>query len=231
MGEPCHDPSDHPRRRRAARTLKSPLAAPGHATQMDAVTAAEVERLLRTEVPVLAPERHRELAAKVTTLAASPVCSISVEAPATLNEPAELRRADGEPVFTEHAAGRFTSQAVLDAETRLENATRTATAAGLTGVSVAAALDGFEARSGTMLDAGQQDLVTSRGVTRPTGTPPKRSPRHAASPTVQLPRETQPAPNTPPILTGNCPPTSARPLPNTPEARPSAPLLGALSEL
>jgi conjugative relaxase-like TrwC/TraI family protein len=122
---------------------------------------AEVERLLRTEVPVLVPERHRELAAKVTALAVSPAYSISVEAPAMLDEPAELRRADGEPVFTEHAAGRFTSQRVLDAETRLANAARTPTATGLSGVSVAAALDGFEARSGTTLDAGQRDLVTA----------------------------------------------------------------------
>ena len=122
---------------------------------------AEVERLLRTEVPVMAPERHRELVDKVTALAVSPAYSISVEAPAMLDEPTELRRADGEPVFTEHAAGRFTSQEVLDAEARLANAARTPTAAGLAGVSVAAALGGFEARSGTALDAGQRDLVTS----------------------------------------------------------------------
>jgi len=122
---------------------------------------AEAERLLRSEVPVLAPERHRDLVAQVTALAISPARSISVEAPAILSEPAELRRSDGEPVFTEHAAGRFTSQPVLDAETRLVNATRTPTAAGLSGVSVAAALDGFEARTGTTLDPGQRNLVTS----------------------------------------------------------------------
>jgi hypothetical protein len=96
---------------------------------------AEVERLLRTEVPALAPERHRELVAKVTALAVSPAYSISAEAPALLDEPAALRRADGEPVFTEHAAGRFTSQRVLDAEARLANAARIPTAAGLPGVS------------------------------------------------------------------------------------------------
>jgi len=78
-----------------------------------------------------------------------------------LNEPQELRRPDGEPVFTEHAAGRYTSQAVLDAEHRLVNATRTPTAAGLSGPAVAAALDGFEAHAGTVLDAGQRDLVTA----------------------------------------------------------------------
>ena len=64
-------------------------------------------------------------------------------------------------MFTEHGAGRFTSQGVLDAETRLVNATRTPTAAGSPGPRAAAALDGFEAVSGTSLDAGQRDLVTA----------------------------------------------------------------------
>jgi integrase/recombinase XerD len=40
MGEPCYDQSPTTRGRRIpARTLKSPLAAPGHATQTDVVTA------------------------------------------------------------------------------------------------------------------------------------------------------------------------------------------------
>jgi conjugative relaxase-like TrwC/TraI family protein len=122
---------------------------------------AEVERLLRAEVPFLPPERHRELAEAVTALAVSPAHSLSAEAPALLDEPAELRRADGESVFTEHAAGRYTSQAVLDAEARLVNATRTLTAAGLSGPSAAASLDGFEVVARTSLDAGQRDLVTA----------------------------------------------------------------------
>ena len=124
---------------------------------------AEVERLLRTEVPALPPQQHREIADAVTAIAVSPACSMSVEAPALLNEPPELRRPDGEPVFTEHAADRYTSQAVLDAEQRLVNATRTPTAAGLSGPAVAAALDGFEAHAGTVLDAGQRGLVTAFG--------------------------------------------------------------------
>jgi hypothetical protein len=109
----------------------------------------------------LPPERHRELADAVTALAVSPAHSLSVEAPALLDEPAELRRSDGESVFTEHAAGRYTSQGVLDAEARLVNATRTPTAAGLSGPSVAASLDGFEAVARTALDAGQRGLVTA----------------------------------------------------------------------
>ena len=54
---------------------------------------AEVERMLRAKVPFLPPERHRELADAVTALAVSPAHSLSVEAPALLDEPAELRRA------------------------------------------------------------------------------------------------------------------------------------------
>ena len=122
---------------------------------------AEAERQIRVSLPFLPPERHRETADKVTAMAASPAWSISVEAPSLLDEPAELRRADGSPVFTVHAAGRFTSQAVLDAETRLVNATRTPTACGLSGPSAVSALDGFEAVTNASLDAGQRSLVTA----------------------------------------------------------------------
>ena len=122
---------------------------------------AEVERLLRAEILFLPPERHRETADAVTALAVSPAFSIECEAPSPLDEPPQLRRADGESVFTRHGADRFTSQAVLDAETRLANAARTPTATGLSGPSVAAALDGFEAVARTSLDAGQRGLVTA----------------------------------------------------------------------
>jgi hypothetical protein len=96
-----------------------------------------------------------------TVQAASPACSISVEAPALLDEPPELRRADGGSVLDEHAATRYTSQAVLDAEQRLLGATRTPTVAALSGPTVAAAVDGFKALTGTRLDAGQRQLVTA----------------------------------------------------------------------
>ena len=64
-------------------------------------------------------------------------------------------------MFTEHAAGRYTSHAVLDAEQRLLAAARTPTAAGFGGPSVAAALDGHEALTGQHLDPGQRHLVTA----------------------------------------------------------------------
>ncbi len=122
---------------------------------------AEAERQIRSAVAFLAPDQHRAAADQVTALAASPAWSISVEAPALLDEPTELRRSNGESVFTVHAADRYTSQAVLDAETRLVNATRTPAAARLPGLSPAAGLDGFEAVAGTVLDAGQRGLVTA----------------------------------------------------------------------
>jgi conjugative relaxase-like TrwC/TraI family protein len=56
---------------------------------------AEVERLLRTEIPLLPPERHRETADAVTALAVSPAFCIACEAPSPLNEPPELRRSNG----------------------------------------------------------------------------------------------------------------------------------------
>jgi ATPase subunit of ABC transporter with duplicated ATPase domains len=72
-----------------------------------------------------------------------------------------LRRADGESVFTQHAAAQYTSQAVLDAEQRLLTATRTPAVTGTSALSAQAALDGHAARSGTTLDPGQRHLVTT----------------------------------------------------------------------
>ena len=119
---------------------------------------AEVERQLRKTVPALTPGRHREtVGAIIEAVLARSVC---VEPPPQQDEPSELRRPGGESVFTQHAAARYTCQAVLDAETRLIAAARTLTAAGLSGPAVAAALDGFEARVGTALDPGQRHLVT-----------------------------------------------------------------------
>lgn len=122
---------------------------------------AEAERLLRTTIPALPPDRHREVAELITTLAASPAFSVSVEAPGMLDEPPELRRGDGESVFDDHAADRYTSQSVLDAERRLLEFTRTPAACAASSLAVSAALDGYEGVTGTRLDAGQRNLVTS----------------------------------------------------------------------
>jgi len=122
---------------------------------------AEAERLLRAECHLATPAEHRQSAEAVVAMAISPALSLCTDAPALLNEPPSLRRADGESVFTQHGAARYTSQAVLDAEQRLLNATRTPTVTGTSALSAQAALDGYEARSGATLDPGQRHLVTT----------------------------------------------------------------------
>lgn len=122
---------------------------------------AEAERIARAECCLGSLTEHRETIAAVIAEAISPRLSIRVDAPSLLDEPAALCRGDGESVFTEHASGRYTSQAVLDAEQRLLAAASTPTTAGLAGPAVAAALDGYEAITGRRLDPGQRHLVTS----------------------------------------------------------------------
>ncbi len=76
---------------------------------------AEAERLARYAYSFSSQAEHRETVIAIVTEAVSPQLSISVEAPALADEPPALRREDGEPMFTEHAAGRYTSQAVQEA--------------------------------------------------------------------------------------------------------------------
>jgi hypothetical protein len=122
---------------------------------------AEAERIARAECCLGSLTEHRETITAVIAEAISPRLSIRVDAPSLLDEPAALRRGDGESVFTEHASERYTSQAVLDAEQRLLAAASMPTTAGLAGPAVAAALDGYEALTGRRLDPGQRHLVTS----------------------------------------------------------------------
>jgi conjugative relaxase-like TrwC/TraI family protein len=121
---------------------------------------AEAERLARTEHSTSRTDEHQVLVEAVTATALGAGHSVRITAPALLDEPADLRRADGVSVFVQHASDRYTSDAVLEAEARLVQAATTPTAAGLAGLRVAAALDGFEARSAP-LDPGQRALVTA----------------------------------------------------------------------
>lgn len=124
---------------------------------------AETERQLRTEDLAVDPDQVRALAEAVVERTASPGHSILVEAPAVTDEPAALRRADGESVFTEHAANRYTSTAVLDAEARLVAAAHTVTVTdgGIAPSVITAALENFDTRAAHPLDAGQRALVTA----------------------------------------------------------------------
>lgn len=78
-----------------------------------------------------------------------------------VSEPKALRRADGVSVFVPHGSQRYTSQAILDAETRLLAAASTPGKV-RTGQAVLApmALAAFEAEHGRRLDAGQRALAT-----------------------------------------------------------------------
>ncbi|HEY1915852.1 MAG TPA: MobF family relaxase [Streptosporangiaceae bacterium] len=122
---------------------------------------AEAERLARTTCTFTSPADHERVVTAIVEGALSPRLCLKVDAPALLDEPAVLRRSDGASVFAEHAAGRYTSQQVLDAEARLVAAARTPMSGGLGGAFTAAALDGFEAAARTRLDPGQRSLVST----------------------------------------------------------------------
>lgn len=126
---------------------------------------AEADRMLRQPPASLFPEglefadatARTELVEKV--VAAAVERSVTVTVAVALDEPNELRRPDGTSVFVQHAATRYTSQDILDAEQRLLAAARTTAGAGLPELSVQAQLAAFEAVTGVRLDEGQAEMV------------------------------------------------------------------------
>ncbi|SOC48552.1 DNA primase, catalytic core [Blastococcus aggregatus] len=78
---------------------------------------AEAERAVRAAD--VAPDDVDVAVSRVTETALSPALSVPLGAPDPVAEPAELRRCDGASVYTVAGAQLYTSQAVLDAETRL----------------------------------------------------------------------------------------------------------------
>lgn len=125
---------------------------------------AQAERLLRT-VPLPGAQAHDTLVPQVVDRALAAL-SIRIDAPSFLREPASLRRADGEPVFAEHAAQRYTSRTILDAEARLLDAARLWSPVRRDGQVVERAIAAFEADAGRRLDAGQRALVRSFATDR-----------------------------------------------------------------
>ena len=83
---------------------------------------AEAERALRGK-RFSDPAAHDEAANAIVEHLLSEL-SLCIEAPAMLDEPAQLRRSDGTSVFVAHGAARYTSQGILDAEQRLLSAAR-----------------------------------------------------------------------------------------------------------
>ncbi|MEV7925971.1 MobF family relaxase [Kitasatospora sp. NPDC088779] len=121
---------------------------------------AHAERLARSEHPATSTTEHRQLVEAILAEAISPAHSVRIDAPSLLTEPEELRRANGDSVFVQHASTRYTSTAILDAERRLVTAALTPVTEGPNPAFVGAALDGFEARN-RALDEGQRALVTA----------------------------------------------------------------------
>ena len=120
---------------------------------------AEVERLARIGARFDTSAEHDRFVADVVERTIAPEVCIRVDAPALLDEPVRLRRSDGASVFTEHAAARYTSSLILDAEARLLAAATTQ--AGIEPVAqpvARAQLDTFETEYGA-LDPGQRALA------------------------------------------------------------------------
>lgn len=119
---------------------------------------AEAERVVRLAEHTPSLADHDRLVTSIVSEAVSPRHSIKISAPELVALPRSLKRANGESVFTEHAADRFTSARILAAEERLVAASRSGTVVGVSAASVAAALGSFQA-NGTALDPGQAELV------------------------------------------------------------------------
>ncbi len=79
---------------------------------------AEAERATRG-VHAGTPADREAIVTAVVDRALHPQRALSLAAPTLVGEPEQLRRTDGQSVFTRHGAGRFTSARILAAEQRL----------------------------------------------------------------------------------------------------------------
>ncbi|WP_025274161.1 MobF family relaxase [Haloglycomyces albus] len=95
----------------------------------------------------------------VVETARSAEMSLQISAPAPVSEPDALRRVSGESVFTKHAAERYTSEAILEAETRLVQASTTPTVYSSAPDQIHTRLDEVDNTSRFPLDAGQRRMV------------------------------------------------------------------------
>lgn len=105
----------------------------------------------------LIADRDR-LVEAVVARAIEPARSVQIVTPRTVPEPDELRRADGESVFVEHASAVYTTTEILDAEERIVAAARDRTGRRLRAYQVDDAIERAR-RDGRDLNAGQRSLV------------------------------------------------------------------------
>lgn len=101
-----------------------------------------------------------QLVEQIVTAATAPSRSIRIQAPRTMAEPPELQRADGESVFVEHAAERFTTAEILHAEDRIVTAARDRRSA-KTEVDHVRGSVRRSAAAGRELNPGQQRMVAA----------------------------------------------------------------------
>lgn len=99
---------------------------------------AEAERLARERLRFTSLAEHQMVVEAITAEATR--LSVRVEPPELVSEPEALRRRDGESIFTEHAAARYTSRIVLDAEDRLLAAAQASTGRAIPETVIAATL-------------------------------------------------------------------------------------------
>jgi conjugative relaxase-like TrwC/TraI family protein len=120
---------------------------------------AEAERLVRAEHRFESLDAQKRAVALVVEEAISERHAVRVDAPPITNEPKQLRRAGGESVFTQHAAERYTSSRILEAEQRLLHAAQHEFVPTLDPQLAHTLLAGVERESGTVLDPGQRELA------------------------------------------------------------------------
>jgi conjugative relaxase-like TrwC/TraI family protein len=119
---------------------------------------AEVERQTRPLRCATPAERDR-LVQAVVAEASDARSAVRITSPVLADEPTQLRRSDGESVFTPHAAERYTTGRILAAEERLVAAARERTGELAHPALVDTVIRSVERDEGLPLDAGQEALV------------------------------------------------------------------------
>lgn len=118
---------------------------------------AEAQRVARTQVGLIDPDRIGPLAEQLVDAAVQ--ASLSLTPPELNQPPAALRRVDGESVYRQHATERFTTLEVLDAESRIVSAARTPAGFVVSADTLAASLAEQATRGGHVLDDAQSELA------------------------------------------------------------------------
>ncbi len=118
---------------------------------------AEAERQTRHLRFATPAERDRAIN-RIVERACAPDLAVRISTGDGVEVPASMRRADGECVLVPHASERYTTTAILTAETNLLQAAREHTGAAVNARTASSILDRLEA-AGLKLDADQRNLA------------------------------------------------------------------------